>query len=185
MLFSDVGIRALIDTGRIDVNPYRPGHVQPASLDVCLGAQFLQVNPAGPSCIDPAQEQNLTRQTDVAHGEPFVLFPGEFVLGSTEEIITLPADIAGRLEGRSSLGRLGLMVHSTAGFIDPGFSGTITLELSNVATLPIRLWPGMRIGQLCLLGLTSAAQRPYGDSRNGSKYQGQVGPTASRSHLDF
>lgn len=185
MLLSDTDIRAHIEAGHIDVNPYSPEHVQPASLDVCLGSQFLQVRTDGPSCIDPSQDQNLARLTEVARGEPFVLFPGEFVLGSTEEIITLPATIAGRLEGRSSLGRLGLLVHSTAGFIDPGFTGTITLELSNATPLPIRLWPGMRIGQLCLMRLTSPAERPYGDVRNGSKYQGQTGPTASRSHQDF
>ena len=110
-------------------------------------------------------------------GEPFVLHPGEFVLGSTLELCTLPDDLAGRLEGKSSLGRLGLLTHSTAGFIDPGFSGHITLELSNVANLPITLWPGMKIGQLCLLRLTSPAEHPYGSAQAGSKYQGQRGPT--------
>jgi dCTP deaminase len=114
-----------------------------------------------------------------------VLHPGEFVLGSTLECCTLPDDLAGRLEGKSSLGRLGLLTHSTAGFIDPGFSGHITLELSNVANLPITLWPGMKIGQLCLLRLTSPAEHPYGSASVGSKYQGQRGPTPSRSYLNF
>jgi dCTP deaminase len=136
--------------------------------------------------IDPAQQQDeLTSLVEPAEGEPFVLHPGEFVLGSTLETCTLPEDLAGRLEGKSSLGRLGLLTHSTAGFIDPGFSGHITLELSNVANLPITLWPGMKIGQLCILRLTSPAEHPYGSASVGSKYQGQRGPTPSRSYLNF
>ena len=117
--------------------------------------------------------------------EPFILHPGEFVLGSTYEQVTLPDDIAARLEGKSSLGRLGLLTHSTAGFVDPGFTGHITLELSNVATLPIKLWPGMKIGQLCFFRLSSPAMRPYGSGEYASRYQGQRGPTASRSYLNF
>ena len=117
--------------------------------------------------------------------EPFILHPGEFVLGSTYEVIGLADDLAARLEGKSSLGRLGLLTHSTAGFIDPGFSGHVTLELSNVATLPIKLWPGMKIGQVCVLRLTSAAEHAYGSSVYGSRYQGQRGPTPSRSHVNF
>jgi dCTP deaminase len=117
--------------------------------------------------------------------EPFVLHPGEFVLGSTLEVVTLPDDLAARLEGKSSLGRLGLLTHSTAGFIDPGFSGHVTLELSNVANLPITLWPGMKIGQICCFRLSSPAEHPYGSAVYGSRYQGQRGPTASRSHLNF
>ena len=120
-----------------------------------------------------------------ADGEPFILHPGEFVLASTYEVVTLPDDVAGRLEGKSSLGRLGLLTHSTAGFIDPGFSGHVTLELSNVATLPIKLWAGMKIGQLCLIRLSSPAEQPYGSSAYGSRYQGQRGPTASKSYLNF
>ena len=124
------------------------------------------------------------------HREPegddaFILHPGEFVLASTYEVITLPEDVASRLEGKSSLGRLGLLTHSTAGFIDPGFSGHVTLELSNVATLPIKLWPGMKIGQLCMFRLSSPAEFPYGSERYGSRYQGQRGPTASRSYVNF
>jgi len=136
--------------------------------------------------IDPAADQSdLTREVSVERGEEFILHPGEFVLGSTYELITLPDDVAARLEGKSSLGRLGLMTHSTAGFIDPGFSGHVTLELANVATLPIKLYPGMKIGQLCFFRLSSPAEHPYGSEKYGSRYQGQRGPTASRSHANF
>jgi len=138
------------------------------------------------SVIDPSIEQSeLTREVAVTGGEHFILHPGEFVLASTYEVITLPDDIAGRLEGKSSLGRLGLLTHSTAGFIDPGFSGHITLELSNVANLPVKLFPGMKIGQLCLIRLSSPAQHPYGSAIYGSRYQGQRGPTPSKSWLNF
>ena len=136
--------------------------------------------------IDPAQQQDeLTSLVEPVDGEPFVLHPGEFVLGSTFEQVTLPDDIAARLEGKSSLGRLGLLTHSTAGFIDPGFTGHVTLELSNVATLPIKLWPGMKIGQLCFFRLSSPAEQPYGSGASGSRYQGQRGPTPSKSYLNF
>ncbi len=136
--------------------------------------------------IYPSLEQSeLTREVAVAPNDFFILHPGEFVLASTYEVITLPDDIAGRLEGKSSLGRLGLLTHSTAGFIDPGFSGHITLELSNVANLPVKLYPGMKIGQLCLIKLSSAAEYPYGSAVYGSRYQGQRGPTPSKSWLNF
>src|SRR5699024_5552226 len=136
--------------------------------------------------IDPSQDQSgLTRMVDVDPDQPFILHPGEFVLGSTYEQVTLADDVAARLEGTSSLGRLGLLTHSTAGFIDPGFSGHVTLEPSNVATLPITLWPGMKIGQLCSFRLSSSAVHPYGSQATGNRYQGQRGPTASRSHLNF
>ena len=136
--------------------------------------------------IDPSIEQpDLTREVAVAPEDFFILHPGEFVLASTYEVITLPDDIAGRLEGKSSLGRLGLLTHSTAGFIDPGFSGHTTLELSNVANLPVKLYPGMKIGQLCLIKLSSAAEHPYGSAVYGSRYQGQRGPTPSKSWLNF
>src|SRR5690606_7881758 len=136
--------------------------------------------------IDPATDQpELTRLVEVDPTQPFILHPGEFVLGSTFELVTLPNDIAARLEGKSSLGRLGLLTPSTAGFIDPGFSGHVTLELSNVATLPITLWPGMKIGQLCFFRMTSSAENAYGSEKYGSRYQGQRGPTASRSHQNF
>ena len=136
--------------------------------------------------IDPAEEQlDLTRLVEVASDEPFVLHPGEFVLGSTFELVTLPDDVAARLEGKSSLGRLGLMTHSTAGFVDPGFSGHVTLELANVATLPVKLWPGMKIGQLCFFRTSSPVDNPYGSSAYANHYQGQRGPTPSRYFENF
>src|SRR5947209_12068083 len=156
--------------------------VQPSSVDLRLDRYFRVFQNHRYSHIDPAEEQDeLTVQVEPKDDEPFVLHPGEFVLGSTLEQVTLPDDLAGRLEGKSSLGRLGLLTHSTAGFIDPGFTGHVTLELSNVANLPITLWPGMKIGQLCILRLTSPAEHPYGSAHAGSKYQGQRGPTPSRS----
>ena len=160
--------------------------IQPSSIDVRLDKYFRVFENHRYPHIDPAEEQpELTREVIPEGAEPFILHPGEFVLGSTYETCTLPDDVAGRLEGKSSLGRLGLLTHSTAGFIDPGFSGHITLELSNVANLPITLWPGMKIGQLCLLRLTSPAEHPYGSAQVGSKYQGQRGPTPSRSYQNF
>ena len=136
--------------------------------------------------IDPRTEQpGLTELVTVAEDQPFVLQPGEFCLGNTYEELQLPDNVVGRLEGKSSLGRLGLLTHSTAGFIDPGFSGHVTLELSNMATLPVKLWPGMKIGQLCFFKLTSPAEHPYGSSIYGSRYQGQRGPTPSKSYLNF
>jgi dCTP deaminase len=160
--------------------------VQPSSIDVRLDRFFRTFENHRYAHIDPAQDQpELTRLVESDPKEAFVLHPGEFVLASTYEVVTLPDDIAGRLEGKSSLGRLGLLTHSTAGFIDPGFSGHVTLELSNVATLPIKLWPGMKIGQLCLFRLTSPAENPYGSAIHGSRYQGQRGATASKAHLNF
>lgn len=160
--------------------------LQPASIDVRLDRAFRVFENHRYGHIDPALEQaDLTRLVEPADGEPFVLHPGEFVLASTYERVTLADDLAGRLEGKSSLGRLGLITHSTAGFIDPGFTGHITLELSNLATLPIVLWPGMKVGQLCVFGLSGPAEFPYGSKERGSRYQGQRGPTASRSWKNF
>src|SRR5689334_11856195 len=160
--------------------------VQPSSVDVRLDRFFRLFDNHKYAVIDPAQHQpDLTRLVEVEGDDAFVLHPGEFVLGSTFETVTLPDDVAARLEGKSSLGRLGLLTHSTAGFIDPGFTGHITLELSNVTNLPITLWPGMKIGQLCLFRLSTPAERPYGSQGVGSRYQGQRGPTASRAHLNF
>lgn len=160
--------------------------VQPSSVDVRIDRYFRLFDNHKYPVIDPSEDQpDLTRMIEVDPTEGFILHPGEFVLGSTFEQITLPDDVAARLEGKSSLGRLGLLTHSTAGFIDPGFSGHVTLELSNVATLPIRLWPGMKIGQLCFFRLSSAAEKPYGSSEYGSRYLGQRGPTASRSFQNF
>ncbi|MBG0740900.1 dCTP deaminase [Paeniglutamicibacter antarcticus] len=186
MLISDRDIRAEIDAKRIALEPYDPAMVQPSSIDVRIDRLFRLFDNHKYAHIDPAVDQpDLTRLVEVAPDEPFILHPGEFVLGSTYEAVTLPDDIAARLEGKSSLGRLGLLTHSTAGFIDPGFSGHVTLELSNVATLPIKLWPGMKIGQLCFFRLTSAAEHPYGTGGYGNRYQGQRGPTASRSFQNF
>ena len=160
--------------------------LQPSSIDVRLDRYFRVFQNSRYTHIDPREQQDeLTTPVEPDGDDPFVLHPGEFVLGSTFEAISLPDDLAGRLEGKSSLGRLGLLTHSTAGFIDPGFSGHITLELSNVANLPITLWPGMKIGQLCLFRLSSPAERPYGSEGVGSRYQGQRGPTPSRAHLNF
>ena len=186
MLLSDRDIRAEIDSGRVVLEPYDAAMVQPSSVDVRIDRMFRLFDNHKYSVIDPAQEQpELTRLVEVERREAFVLHPGEFVLASTYEVVTLPDDVAARLEGKSSLGRLGLITHSTAGFIDPGFSGHVTLELANVATLPIKLWPGMKIGQLCFFRLSSAAEHPYGSERYGSRYLGQRGPTASRSFLSF
>jgi dCTP deaminase len=186
VLLSDRDIRAEVDAGRLQVEPWNVELVQPSSIDVRLDRFFRVFNNSAYTHIDPAlQQDDLTSLVEPSGDEPFVLHPGEFVLGSTLEVLTLPDDLAGRLEGKSSLGRLGLLTHSTAGFIDPGFSGHITLELSNVANLPITLWPGMKIGQLCLFQLSSAAEHPYGSAIYGSRYQGQRGPTPSRSYQNF
>ena len=186
MLLSDRDIRAEIEGGRVKVEPFSEKMIQPSSVDVRLDRFFRVFENHKYSVIDPSTEQSeLTREVAVNPDEHFILHPGEFVLASTYEVITLPDDIAGRLEGKSSLGRLGLLTHSTAGFIDPGFSGHITLELSNVANLPVKLFPGMKIGQLCLIKLSSAAEHPYGSQVYGSRYQGQRGPTPSKSWLNF
>jgi dCTP deaminase len=186
VLLSDRDIRAELSAGRLELDPFDATMVQPSSIDVRLDSLFRVFDNTRYTHIDPARRQDeLTTLVEPAAGEPFVLHPGEFVLGSTLEICTLPDYLAGRLEGKSSLGRLGLLTHSTAGFIDPGFSGHITLELSNVANLPITLWPGMKIGQLCLFRLTSPAENPYGSAAAGSKYQGQRGPTPSKAYLNF
>ena len=182
MLLSDRDLAKEIESGRLVLDPYEPGLVQPSSIDVRLDRWFRVFNNSRYTHIDPARQQDdLTSLREVPAGDPFVLHPSEFVLASTLEVVTLPDDLAGRLEGKSSLGRLGLLTHSTAGFIDPGFSGHVTLELSNVANLPIMLWPGMKIGQLCLFRLSSPAEHPYGSEIYGSRYQGQRGPTPSRS----
>lgn len=186
MLLSDRDLRARIDTGDLGIAPFDAALIQPSSIDVRLDRFFRVFNNQQYTHIDPAKQQDdLTSAVEVAEGDPFVLHPGEFVLGSTLEVITLTDDIASRLEGKSSLGRLGLLTHSTAGFIDPGFSGHITLELSNMANLPITLWPGMKIGQLCVFQLSSRAEHPYGSEIYGSRYQGQRGPTPSRSFKNW
>ena len=186
MLLSDRDLKAALASGRLALTPYDEALVQPSSIDVRLDRFFRVFANHRYTHIDPAEQQDdLTELVEVADDEAFLLHPGEFVLGSTLEHITLADDLASRLEGKSSLGRLGLLTHSTAGFIDPGFSGHVTLELSNVANLPIKLYPGMRIGQICVLPLSSPSEHPYGASVYGSRYQGQRGPTPSRSYLRF
>jgi dCTP deaminase len=186
VLLSDGDIRKEVESGRLVLEPWDAELLQPSSIDVRLDRFFRVFNNSAYTHIDPAvQQDELTSLVEAEGDTPFVLHPGEFVLGSTLEVVTVPDDLAGRLEGKSSLGRLGLLTHSTAGFIDPGFSGHITLELSNVANLPITLWPGMKIGQLCLFRLSSPSEHPYGSAVYGSRYQGQRGPTPSRSYQNF
>ncbi len=186
MLLSDRDILAEVTAGRVALDPYEESMIQPSSIDVRLDKFFRTFENHRYPHIDPAEDQpDLTREVAPHGDEPFILHPGEFVLGSTYEVVTLPDDVAARLEGKSSLGRLGLLTHSTAGFIDPGFSGHVTLELANVANLPIKLWPGMKIGQLCFFRLSSPAEHPYGSAKYGSRYQGQRGPTPSRSAARF
>ncbi|CAN5861958.1 dCTP deaminase [soil metagenome] len=186
MIYSDRTIKESISSGKIAIEPYEPSYVQPSSVDLRVGNGFRVFVNHRYSEIDPrAPQADLTQLVEVGDEEPFMLHPGEFVLGSTLERVRLGVDVVARLEGKSSLGRLGLLIHSTAGFIDPGFEGHITLELSNVATLPIAIYPSMKIGQISFYQMTTAAEYPYGSPELGSKYQGQSGPTASRSHRDF
>jgi dCTP deaminase len=186
VLLSDRDILAEIESKRVVVEPYDPAMIQPSSIDFRLDRYFRVFENHRYPHIDPAADQSdLTREVEPTGDEPFILHPGEFVLGSTLEVVTLPDDLAARVEGKSSLGRLGLLTHATAGFVDPGFSGHVTLELANVATLPIKLYPGMKIGQLCFFRLSSPAEHPYGSEKYGSRYQGQRGPTPSRSYANF
>ncbi len=181
MLLSTPDLRAALTAGLIDVDPHDPGLLQPASIDLRLDRQFRTFNNHTATHIDPLDpDPELTTLHTVTDAGVFVLHPGEFVLASTLEVVTLSTGHAGRFEGKSSLGRCGLLTHSTAGFIDPGFSGHITLELSNVANLPITLHPGMRIGQMCVFWCSSPADHPYGHPTYGSRYQHQRGPTPAR-----
>ena len=184
MILSDRTIKEEIDAGRIVIDPFDPACVQPSSVDLHVDAEFRVFANSRYPYIDVKQEQpDLTELIETKPDEPFILHPGEFVLGSTLERVALPTDLVARLEGKSSLGRLGLLIHSTAGYVDPGWKGNLTLELSNVANLPITLYPGMKIGQISFFRLTTVAEIPYGGA--GSKYQGQRGPTASRFFEDF
>ena len=186
MILSDRDIRAELEAGRIVIDPFTPEAVQPSSVDLHLGNRFRVFRNNRTAVIDPREDQpELTELVEIVGDEPFILHPGEFVLGATFERVALPDDLVARLEGKSSLGRLGLLIHSTAGYVDPGWEGTLTLELSNVANLPIKLYPGMRIGQICVLPLSSPSEHPYGASVYGSRYQGQRGPTPSRSYRNF
>jgi dCTP deaminase len=186
VVLSDRTIRAEIEAGRIAVEPFDPALVQPSSVDVRVDRKFRVFHNARYPFIDVRQPmEDLTELVEPPPEEPFILHPGEFVLGQTLERLTLPDDLVARLEGKSSLGRLGLLIHSTAGFVDAGFAGKLTLELSNVANLPITIYEGMPIGQVSFMRMDAAVERPYGSRTAGSKYQGQDEPTPSRFHLNF
>jgi len=186
VVLSDRTIARLIDEGRIVIDPYDGTLLQPSSVDVRVDRFFRVFHNARYPYIDVKEPQEeLTELVEVAGEQPFILHPGEFVLGSTLERVVLPDDLVARLEGKSSLGRLGLLIHSTAGFIDPGFDGHVTLELSNVANLPITIYHGMKIGQISFMELSEPADNPYGSGELGSKYQGQMGPTPSRYWQNF
>jgi dCTP deaminase len=186
VILSDRTIREEVAAERIIIEPFDPDCVQPSSVDLHVDKVFRVFHNARYPFIDVRKPmEDLTELVEVAEGEPFILHPGEFVLGATMERVRLPDDLVARLEGKSSLGRLGLLIHSTAGYVDPGWDGFLTLELSNVANLPITIYPGMKIGQISFFRLTSPAEHPYGSSGTGSKYQGQRGPTPSRFFEEF
>jgi dCTP deaminase len=186
VVLSDRDIRAEIEAGRIVIDPYIPEAVQPSSVDLHLDRRFRVFRNSRYPFIDVRADQpELTELVEIGGDDPFILHPGEFVLGSTFERVQLPNDLVARLEGKSSLGRLGLLIHSTAGYVDPGWEGNLTLELSNVANLPITLYDGMKIGQISFQRLSSPAEVAYGEASIGSKYRGQRDPTASLYHRDF
>jgi dCTP deaminase len=186
VILSDVSIRKALADGRIVIDPLDERMIQPSSIDLRVDQYFRVFRNDTTPFIDPKESQeNLTELVEVADEAAFILHPGEFVLGSTYERVALPDDLVARLEGKSSLGRLGLLIHSTAGFVDAGWDGHLTLELSNVANLPIAIYPKMKIGQISFLEMTTPAAAPYGSASMGSKYQGQRGPTPSRYYLNF
>lgn len=186
MILSDVSIKEELAAGRIVIDPLDEACIQPSSVDLHVSDTFRVFHNARKPFIDVRKNQDdLTEEVIIPDGEAFILHPGEFVLGSTTERVALANDIVARLEGKSSLGRLGLLIHSTAGFIDPGWDGHLTLELSNVANLPVTLYPEMKIGQISYYRLSTPAERPYGSAEAGSKYQGQSGPTPSRFFKEF
>jgi dCTP deaminase len=185
-VLSDRDIRAALETGRVRISPYDPSDLQPSSVDLHLDRSFRVFRNNRHPYIDPRQPQpDLTELVTIDRDEPFILHPGEFVLGQTLEWVELPDDLVARLEGKSSLGRLGLLIHSTAGYVDPGWRGNLTLELSNVANLPIALYSGMRIGQISFFRMSSPVERPYGSPGLRSRYQGQSLPTESAFYRDF
>jgi dCTP deaminase len=186
MILSDRDLKIELESGRVVVDPFGVNAIQPSSIDLRIGRHFrIFANTRYPYIDVRKPMEDLTELVEVTGEEPFILHPGEFVLGTTLERVAIPDDLVGRLEGKSSLGRLGLLIHSTAGFVDAGFAGNLTLELSNVANLPITLYPGMKIGQISLFRMSSPAENPYGSSRLGSKYVDQVGPTPSRYWENF
>jgi dCTP deaminase len=186
MILSDRDILKAIENGDVGIEPFDRADLQPSSVDLHVDRYFRTFHNARHPFIDVKKPMDdLTELVEVPETEAFILHPGEFVLGSTREFVRLPDDLVARLEGKSSLGRLGLLIHSTAGYVDPGFEGRLTLELSNVANLPITIYPGMKIGQISFFGLSSPADKPYGSTSVGSKYQGQLGPTPSRYYQNF
>jgi dCTP deaminase len=186
VILSDISIRKALAEGRIIIEPLMDGGVQPSSVDLRVDRYFRVFRNDTTPFIDPKfAQEDLTELVEVGSEGRFILHPGEFVLGSTLERVALPDDLVARLEGKSSLGRLGLLIHSTAGFVDAGWDGHLTLELSNVANLPIAIYPEMKIGQISFLHMTTPAEHPYGSGAAGSKYQGQRGPTPSRYYLNF
>lgn len=186
MILSDRDLKIELESGRVVVEPLGANAIQPSSIDLRIGRHFrVFANTRYPYIDVRKPMEDLTELVEVTGDEPFILHPGEFVLGTTLERVAIPDYLVGRLEGKSSLGRLGLLIHSTAGFVDAGFAGNLTLELSNVANLPITLYPGMKIGQISLFRMTSPAENPYGSDRLRSKYLDQVGPTASRYWENF
>lgn len=185
-VLSDRTIKEQLASGRLRIEPFEEALLQPASVDLRLDRYFRVFHSTRRPFVDvrePADE--LTELHEIREGEPFVLQPASFCLGSTMETITLPEDIVARVDGKSSLGRLGLLVHATAGYVDPGWTGRLTLELSNQSQMPIALYCGMRIAQISFLTLTTPVERPYGSPGLGSKYQGQTGPTPSRISEEF
>jgi dCTP deaminase len=186
VVLSDRSIREALDKGEIEIDPLGEDCIQPSSVDLHVAAHFRLFRNHTMRVIDVREDlEELTELVDIPGDNPLILHPGEFVLGSTAERVRLPSDLVARLEGKSSLGRLGLLIHSTAGFVDAGWDGHLTLELSNVANLPITVYPGMKIGQISFLQMSTPAERPYGSSGLGSKYQGQWGPTPSRYFENF
>ena len=186
VVLSDRTIRSEIESGRIVIDPFDPGMIQPSSVDLRVDRRFRVFHNSRHPYIDVREPmEDLTEAVEVPEDRPFILHPGEFVLGQTLERVTLPNDLVARLEGKSSLGRLGLLIHSTAGFVDSGFSGNLTLELSNVANLPITIYHGMPIGQISFMRMDGPVEHAYGSNETGSKYQGQEEPTASRYYLNF
>jgi dCTP deaminase len=186
VILSDRTIREELDAGRVAIDPLGDGCIQPSSVDLHIDRYFRVFRNHTMGHIDVKQNlEDLTELVEIGEDDTFMLHPGEFVLGSTLERVALPDDLVARLEGKSSLGRLGLLIHSTAGFVDAGWDGQLTLELSNVANLPITLYPGMKIGQISFIRMTTAAEHPYGSRAVGSKYQGQVGPRPSRYWENF
>ena len=186
VVLSDRTIRAEIEAGRIEIDPFDPSRIQPSSVDLTVDRKFRVFHNARHPYIDVRKPmEDLTELVEIEGEGPFILHPGEFVLGQTLEKVSLPDDLVARLEGKSSLGRLGLLIHSTAGFVDSGFSGNLTLELSNVANLPITIYYGMPIGQISFMRMDQPVEHPYGAGENASKYQGQGEPTPSRYYLNF